>query len=78
MLAEARVDPASFAAGGEEMQGARRPYRIPVEELRIEPAGTDALAIAFALPKGSYAVSVLREITKSDVSQADFPEESNV
>ena len=78
VLEEAGVDPASFAAGGEEMQGARRPYRIPVEELRIEPAGPDALAIAFALPKGSYAVSVLREITKSDVSEAEFPEESNV
>ena len=78
VLAEARVDPASFAAGGEEMQGARRPYRIPVEDLRIEPAGPDALAISFALPKGSYAVSVLREITKSEVSQVEFPEESNV
>jgi tRNA pseudouridine13 synthase len=78
VLAEANVDPASFAAGGQEMQGARRPYRIAPDELRAEPAGTDALAIAFALPKGSYAVSVLREITKSDVSQADFPAESNV
>jgi len=42
------------------------------------PAAPDALAIAFALPKGSYAVSVLREITKSEVSQAELPEESNV
>jgi tRNA pseudouridine13 synthase len=78
VLAEAGIDPASFAAGGEEMQGARRTYRIAPEELRIEPAGPQALAISFALPRGAYAVSVLREITKSDVSQADFPPESNV
>jgi tRNA pseudouridine13 synthase len=78
VLAEAGVDPVSFAAGGEEMAGARRSYRIVPEELRIEAVGQEALAIDFALPKGSYAVSVLREITKSDVSQADFPAESNV
>ena len=60
------------------MQGARRTYRVLPEELRIAPEGPDALAIAFALPKGSYAVSVLREITKSDVSEADSAAESNV
>jgi len=78
VLAEAEVDPAWFAAGGQQMQGGRRTYRIIPEELRIEPAGADSLAIAFALPKGSYAVSVLREITKADVSQADSAPESNV
>jgi tRNA pseudouridine13 synthase len=78
VLAEAGVDPASFAAGGAEMQGTRRTYRVLPEELRIAPEGPDALAIAFALPKGSYAVSVLREITKSDVSEADSAAESNV
>jgi tRNA pseudouridine13 synthase len=78
VLADAGVDPASFAVGGPEMQGARRTYRVASEELRIDPAGPDALAISFALPKGSYAVSVLREITKSDVSEADSAAESNV
>src|SRR5438132_8874105 len=38
VLAEAQVDPRSFAAGGGEMQGARRPYRIPVEELSASGA----------------------------------------
>ena len=72
VLAEAQVDPASFAAGGGEMEGARRPYRIPVAELTVEAAGADALALGFALPRGSYAVSVLREVTKADVAEADF------
>ncbi len=78
VLAEAGVDPASFAAGGREMQGVRRTYRIAPEDLSIEPLGADALAIGFALPKGAYAISVLREITKAEVAQADFPADSNV
>lgn len=72
VLAEAQVDPAWFAAGGGEMEGARRPYRIPVAELTVEAAGADALALGFVLPRGSYAVSVLREVTKADVAEADF------
>jgi tRNA pseudouridine13 synthase len=62
VLAQAQIDPASFAAGGAEMEGARRPYRIPVGELRVEPLDPDALVLSFALPKGSYALSVLREV----------------
>lgn len=72
VLAEAQVDPAWFAAGGGEMEGARRPYRIPVAELGVESAGADAVALTFVLPRGSYAVSVLREVTKADVAEADF------
>jgi tRNA pseudouridine13 synthase len=74
VLDQAGLDPASFAAGGGEMEGARRPYRIAVEGLEVEPAGTDAIALSFALPRGSYAASVLREVMKSAV----FTEESNV
>jgi tRNA pseudouridine13 synthase len=71
-LLDAGVDPACFVAGGAEMEGARRPYRVAPEDLRVEAAGADALAVQFALPKGSYAVSILREITKSEVSEADL------
>jgi tRNA pseudouridine13 synthase len=71
-LADAGVDPGCFVSGGAEMEGARRPYRIPPEELRVEAAGADALAVRFALPKGSYAMAVLREITKSEVGEADL------
>lgn len=73
VLDEAGLDPASFAVGGGEMEGARRPYRIPVDELQIEGAG-ETLVLTFALPRGSYAASVLREIMKTDV----FTEENNV
>ena len=74
VLDEAGLDPASFAAGGDEMEGARRPYRIPVTGLAAEPAGDEAIALSFALPRGSYAACVLREVMKSDV----FTEENNV
>ena len=65
VLAEAEVDAASFAAGGDEMEGARRPYRIAVDDLRVEPLAPDVLVLSFALPKGSYAIAVLREVTRS-------------
>lgn len=65
VLARAEVDPAWFKAGGDEMAGARRPYRIAVEDLRVEPLADGALVLSFALPKGSYAICVLREVTRS-------------
>ena len=71
-ILDAGVDPACFVAGGAEMEGARRPYRVSPEDLRVEAAGEGALAVQFALPKGSYAVSVLREITRTEVSEADL------
>ena len=70
-LLDAGVDPACFVAGGAEMEGARRPYRVSPEALRVEAAEAGALAVQFSLPKGSYAVSILREITKTEVSEAD-------
>ena len=72
VLAEAQIEESWFAAGGEEMEGARRAYRIAVEELSVAPAGEAALLLSFALPKGSYAVSVLREVVKS--AEAELPE----
>lgn len=65
VLDAAGIDPASFAAGGDEMEGARRPYRIPVEDLQVQPEGEGVLVLSFALPKGSYAIAVLREVTRS-------------
>jgi tRNA pseudouridine13 synthase len=65
VVAEAGVDPRSFAAGGDQMRGARRPYRVPVEELRVRALDPAALELSFALPKGSYAAAVLRELMKA-------------
>jgi len=69
-LAEANVDPRSFAAGGGEMEGARRPYRIPVDDLSVEAEAPDLLVLKFALPKGSYALAVLREVQKCEIDPA--------
>ena len=49
--------------GGLRMEGERRPLRVPVEDLTWSVAG-DAVTVEFTLPKGSYATSLVREITK--------------
>ena len=72
VLLEAGIDARSFAVGGDEMEGARRPYRVPLEELQLERAGADALLLWFALPKGSYAASVLREVMKEAPPREDL------
>jgi tRNA pseudouridine13 synthase len=77
VLAEAGVDPRSFAVGGGEMEGARRPYRIPVDDLRVEPGGADSIVLGFALPRGSYAACVLREVTK-EAASAEVEEDAAV
>lgn len=64
VIAEAGLDPRSFAVGGDEMSGARRPYRVPIEGLLVSAEGPDSLVLTFALPKGSYALCVLREVMK--------------
>lgn len=51
-------------------RGDRRFSRVIVEDPAVSPLGTD-LEIAFSLPKGSYATTVLREIMKLPV---DAPE----
>lgn len=51
--------------GGLGMEGERRPLRVPLAGASARRDGND-LIVAFSLPKGSYATSVLREITKND------------
>lgn len=55
---------AILARGLEEagLEQARRSLRLPVADLRWEPAGDRAL-LSFFLPAGGYATSVLRELT---------------
>ncbi|MFL5439734.1 MAG: tRNA pseudouridine(13) synthase TruD [Myxococcales bacterium] len=72
VVAEAGVDPATFAVGGGELLGARRPYRIPAADLEVRPAGPDSLLLRFTLPPGGYAASIVREIVKAP---ADDPGE---
>ena len=50
--------------GGLRMEGQRRPLRVPLGEPSWRLEG-DCLRLEFWLPKGCYATSLLREITKS-------------
>ncbi|MEE4253785.1 MAG: tRNA pseudouridine(13) synthase TruD [Desulfuromusa sp.] len=49
---------------GLTMSGERRPLRVPLGAPRIVNTGKHYLTLSFMLPKGSYATSVLREISK--------------
>jgi tRNA pseudouridine13 synthase len=60
----------SFRIGsGLDLEGARRPLRIPLSQTRVEQQDSDLL-LSFSLPKGSYATTVLREVMKNQVATA--------
>lgn len=63
ILAATGVDEAALARAG--LPGTRRAAWIWVEELELE-SSAEGLWVGFRLPKGSYATSVLRELTKRD------------
>ncbi len=55
---------ASFDLPGSlRMEGERRPLRVPVGEPELQTVD-DGMVLAFSLPKGAYATSVLREFMK--------------
>lgn len=62
--------------GGLDMEGERRPLRVPLSDWGAE-ADADGLLLSFALPAGSYATSVLAEVMKSETVElpvvADAP-----
>jgi len=65
ILANEHLHLTDFALdGGLRMEGERRPLRIPLENpgFHIE---TDRLELEFSLVKGSYATSLIREITRT-------------
>jgi tRNA pseudouridine13 synthase len=61
ILAEEGLEPALFKRAG--LAGARRPARLLVGEMALEPAA-EGLWLGFVLPKGAYATTLLREFTK--------------
>lgn len=64
ILENERIRPGDFnLPGGLRMEGERRPLRVPLSEPSWQLEG-DCLRLEFSLPRGSYATSVLREITK--------------
>lgn len=65
ILEEEGVLAADFDLGsGLRVEGERRPLRVPLGDATCQADG-DLLRLEFSLPKGSYATSVLREITKA-------------
>jgi len=65
ILAAEGITLESFDLGnGLRMEGERRPLRVPLGDPSLSLEG-DCLRLEFCLPKGSYATSVLREITKT-------------
>lgn len=65
LLAAEGLTPEDFRrTPGGSFRGERRPLRIPLTEPHVETAG-DALRVAFALPRGSYATAVLAELGAS-------------
>lgn len=50
--------------GALRMEGERRALRVPLGDLFWSVSG-NAVTLEFSLPKGSYATSVIREVTKS-------------
>jgi tRNA pseudouridine13 synthase len=70
LLAAEGLTPADFARGGDEAVGTRRAARLPVE-VALAPL-EDGYSARFALPRGSYATVVMRELMKAD---ADLPDD---
>jgi hypothetical protein len=67
------LTPADFRkAGRHKVKGARRPLRVRPTDVRLE-AGVDGhggyITLAFALPAGSYATVLLRELMKKNEDQ---------
>ena len=65
ILEQAGLDLSMFdMSGGLRMEGERRPLRVPAGDISWSASGNTVI-LEFALPKGSYATSLVREITKT-------------
>ncbi|HWB52578.1 MAG TPA: tRNA pseudouridine(13) synthase TruD [Tepidisphaeraceae bacterium] len=71
VFAEHHVQADHFrVAGRHKIKGSRRPLRVQPTEVKVEGGVDDNgayITVAFALPAGSFATSVLRELIKNDV-----------
>ncbi len=64
LLAETGLSLEQLRLPGIKLKGARRPYRVPLADVRVK--WDDGLRLEFRLPSGSYATQVLREVMKCD------------
>ena len=72
LLDKERIALKDFRLGeGLAMEGERRPLRVPLADFSARQEG-DSLLVQFALPRGSYATSVLAEVMKSNAVDSDF------
>ncbi len=69
LLREAGIDEAALARIGRAGEGTRRPVRFQLGAPQLREAD-DGFEVEFALPAGSYATVVLREILKGDADPA--------
>lgn len=67
VLADAHVDDAALARL--PLPGARRPLRIPVQDVACVHEEND-LVVSFSLPAGAYATTVMREIMKTEANDS--------
>ena len=61
------------APDGTKLDGARRPLRVPITDPRLETGEDERgpyLGLAFALPPGAYATSIIREICEPEEGQS--------
>lgn len=65
LLTENGISLESWRSGKLSMPGERRPLRIPLHDPAVITTGARELTLEFSLPKGGYATSVLREVTKA-------------
>jgi tRNA pseudouridine13 synthase len=68
VIAAAGLTREAFDKGGDELEGARRPFRVPLNGATVRPVGDDAIVLSFELPSGSYATRVLAEVMKTDLA----------
>ena len=68
------VRPEVFAAKETDLEGTRRPFRVPVTNIELE-GGFDEhgpfVRVAFDLPRGAYATVLLREILGDTAAESE-------
>jgi tRNA pseudouridine13 synthase len=65
ILEDAGISSGDFDSGNKlSLEGERRPLRFPLDDVSYELLG-EVLQVEFSLPRGCYATSVIREITKT-------------
>ena len=75
ILAEEGIRLDSFRHLKGDAEGARRPLRIPVTASAAPGADEGTLRLDFALPKGSFATVLLREVMKTDAALPGLADE---